>query len=454
MFLQDIQIGCGTSARVLDIHPDYEPSYWAASTAMPTKIDTPVAGVIDTDIAIIGGGYTGLSTAYHLAKEYGIRATVIEANRVGWGCSGRNGGFAMIGVGKDGYGNWIRKYGESGARQIFEFGREAVRTVRTVLNDNQIAAASPHEGWLSLAHRPNRIRELKDTQHILKKVFAFDTQLLSGDEVKSKYLNSTEVHGALLYPEHFAIHPMRYVQGLGTAVRKLGVSIHEKSRVQKWEQNGSAHVLHTNGGQVRAKNVVIATGGYTEDALHKSVSGRLMNVLSNIIVTAPLTDQQLQACNWKTHMMLVDSRMLRFYFRLLEDNRVMFGARGGLDDRPDTDAHMKAWLLQRLGEQFPALRGINAPYFWRGMVDISRDKTPHLGTSDDGSVCYALGYTGTGVAASTLCGKLLANYIATREPLAQFPLVGEPLRRFEFSPLRKLYQRMAYGYYYIKDEYL
>ncbi|MEO8186762.1 MAG: FAD-binding oxidoreductase [Burkholderiaceae bacterium] len=431
----------------------HEPSYWAATTDIPDP-SGPLIGDLDTDVAIIGGGYTGLSTAYHLAKNHGIRACVLEANRVGWGCSGRNGGFAMIGVGKDGYSGWIQRLGLEEARRTFEFGRDAVRTLRGVLQDNQIDAASPNEGYLYLAHKSNRIRELKDTQRTLKDKFSFDTTLLGADEVKSNYLSGTQIHGALLYPEHFPIHPMRYVQGLAKAVRDFDVKVHEGSRVVEWTKAGARHVLRTPQGNVRANRVVIATNGYTPDDLHSSVSGRMMNVLSNIIVTEPLTPWQRDATNWRTHQMLVDTRMLRFYFRLLEDNRIMFGARGGITDSPKSDARMRQWLLEQLTTQFPGLDGIRDEYFWRGWVSIARDKSPHLGTSDDGTVSYGLAYAGTGVAAATHSGKLIARSLATDAPLSQLPLVGTPLPRFEVPALRKWYQRAAYTYYYLKDEYL
>jgi len=431
----------------------HEPSYWAATANIPAP-SAPLVGDCDVDVAIIGGGYTGLSTAYHLAKHHGIRACVLEAQQVGWGCSGRNGGFAMMGVGKDGYGAWVRKVGLEGARQTFEFGREALRTLRSVLKDNAIDAASPHEGYLYLAHKPNRVRELAQTQHALKNLFGFDTELLSRDDVHRNHLRGSQVHGALLYPEHFPIHPMRYVQGLASAVRDLGVTVNEGSKVEHWYRAGTKHVLRTPQGTVRARRVVIGTNGYTPDTLHHAVRGRLMNVLSNIIVTAPLTSAQLEATHWRTHRMLVDTRMLRFYFRLLEDNRIMFGARGGITDTPASNAHMRRWLKEQLLVQYPGLGDIQDEYFWRGWVSIARDKTPHLGTSDDGTVSYALAYAGTGVAAATHSGKLIARSLATDAPLSQLPLVGTSLPRFEVPALRTWYQRAAYAYYLLKDEYL
>jgi len=431
----------------------HEPSYWVATTDIPSVELLPV-GDQHVDIAIIGGGYTGLSTAYHLAKEHGIRACILEANQVGWGCSGRNGGFAMIGIGKDGYQEWIRRLGIDGARQIFELGREAVRTLRSVLSDNRIEAASPHEGYLYLAHKPNRIQELRRTQHILKNIFGFDTEFLGALEVKKNYLDGSQIHGALLYPEHFPIHPMKYVQGLAAAVRGLGITIYEGFKVTEWKRRGIKHLLKTQRGTFHANRVVIATNGYTPDTLHPIVRGRLMNVLSNIIVTEPLTQEQLEMTNWRSHQMLIDTRILRFYFRLLENNRIMFGARGGIKDNTESNARMRQWLLAQLKFQFPGLSEIRDEYFWRGWVCVARDKNPHLAASNDRTVLYGLAYSGTGVAAATHSGKLIAKSLAQDTPLSQLPLIGTPLPRFEIPALRQWYQRAAYSYFYLKDEYL
>jgi len=433
----------------------HEPSYWATTSHIP-EIQAPLAGDMDCEIAIIGAGYTGLSTAWHLAQHHGMRACVVEAQRIGWGCSGRNGGFAMTGVGKASYAQWVRQAGMAGARQIFDFGRAAVQTLRDVLRDNAIDAASPHEGYLYLAHKPDRMRELQQTQRTLKEWFDFDVELLSTEEVRATQLNGAQIHGALLYPEHFAIHPMRYVQGLAQAVRRLGVSIYEATPVQRWQAEGQWQVLHTPAARIRARRVVVASGAYTPDHLHPLIRGRLLNVLSNIIVTAPLTAAQRQASGWQTHRMLIDTRMLRFYFRLLEDGRIMFGARGGITDSPASDARMRQWLLAQLIRQFPVLQGIRDDYFWRGWVGIARDAHPHLWCTPDGAVSYALAYAGTGVAAATHSGRLLAQALASDNPhslLTHLPLVGTPLPRFEIPALRRCYQRAAYGWYWLKDEW-
>ena len=132
-------------------------SYWAATAGPEVDGAVPVDSDREVDVAIIGGGYTGLSAAYHLGREYGIAAHVLEANRIGWGCSGRNGGFCSIGIGKDDFGDWVRRFGLDPAKQIFEQGREAVRSVQRILVAEKLEVDRSPEGGLELAHRPNRI---------------------------------------------------------------------------------------------------------------------------------------------------------------------------------------------------------------------------------------------------------------------------------------------------------
>ena len=205
---------------------------------------------------------------------------------------------------------------------------------------------------------------------------------------------------------------------------------------------------------MRARQVVIAGNGYTGDRLHPGTSGRLLPVLSNIIVTRELTPAERSSVNWQSYLKIWDSRMLLFYYRLLPQNRVLFGARGGIEDTPDSNRRQKAWLERRFAEMFPPLAKVETEYFWRGWVCLSRDKNPHVGSIEDGSVHYALAYIGSGVALATYCGRLLAAQIAGEAAGEAGPPLGAPLPAFPFPTLRRLYQRLAYGYYGIKDEYL
>jgi gamma-glutamylputrescine oxidase len=429
-------------------------SYWAAAAGAEVEGCEPVAADMDVDVAVIGAGYTGLSTAYHLAKEQGIRAHVLEAHRVGWGCSGRNGGFCSIGIGKEDFSDWTARFGLETAKRVFEQGLEAVRSAKRLIETENLDVDRSPEGGLELAHRPNRMAEMAARQRQLHDLFGIECRLLDKAELERDHLVSREAHGALIHEEGFALNALKYCRGMARAAQRHGAVLHGASPVTDWLRDGARHLLKTPGGTVRARQVVIAGNGYTGDRLHPSTRGRLLPALSNIIVTRELTPAERASVNWKSYLKIWDSRMLLFYYRLLPENRVLFGARGGIEDTLESNHRQKQWLERRFAEMFPPLARVETEYYWRGWVCLSADKNPHVGSTDDGTVHYALAYIGSGVALATYCGRLLAARLAGRPEGDPGPLLGTPLPPFPFPALRRLYQRLAYTYYGFKDEHL
>ena len=430
---------------------DHVDSYWAA-TAGPHLADAPsIAGDIDVEIAIVGGGYTGLSAAYHLARIAGVEAHVLEANRIGWGCSGRNGGFVLPGIGKGDMRGWIRRWGRDQARAIFDQSRDAVRLVRDLLQNEAIEADRTQDGYLEIAHKPQRMSILESEQRFLADEFGMTTRLIDRATLERDFFVSRESHGALLHEEAFGLNALRFARGLAVAARRQGAKLHERTAVVEWSREGKWQVLRTTGGRVRARTVVIATNGYGGDRLHPCLAGRLLPVLSNIIVTRPLSPAERDSLGWQTHLPISDTRNMLFYYRLLPDNRILFGARGEIEDTPETRARRRAWLQRRLIDMFPATAGIEIEYFWSGWVCIAFDMTPHVGTAEDGTIHYALGYAGTGVAMATYCGMLLAHAISGKPGPRPSLLLSLPLRRFPMPDFRRFYQRAAYLLYELKD---
>jgi hypothetical protein len=442
--------------NIIDPHApgqEHVDSYWAATGGPEITDAAPVAGDMEVDIAIIGGGYTGLSTALHLGRKFGIRSHVLEANRIGWGCSGRNGGFATLGIGKTSMAGWIKRWGDVEARRIFDQSGDAVRLVRRLLTDEGIDADATPDGNLELAHLPSRVRQLEHDQRFLETKFGVKSRLLDKAELERTYLISREAHGALLFETGFALHAMKYVRGLARAAQRAGARLHGSSPVQSWARDGKRHVLTTPRGRVSARQVVIAGNGYTGDRLHPAIDGCLLPALSNIVVTRPLTHAERTALNWTTTLPISDSRNLLFYYRLLPDHRILFGARGGIEDTPASCASHRDWLERRLSDMFPILKGIETTHFWNGWVCVPFDKSPHVNSIEDGTVHYALGYVGTGVALATYCGLLLAHRLAGDDSLRPSTLLARPLPRFPFPALRRTYQRAMYAYFELQDRH-
>ncbi len=429
-------------------------SYWAATGGPEVEGCPAVAADIDTDVAIIGGGYTGLSTAYHLARDFGIRAHLLEANRVGWGCSGRNGGFCSAGIGKEDIGGCVRRFGLEQAKATLELGRDALRTVRGLIDSENIDAEVTPEGGLELAHKPNRLPAMAARAKRMRELFGVEMQLLGKAELEHDFLASREAHGALLHGDGFALHALRFARGLARGAQARGAMLHGASPVVDWQRDGAFHLLRSPGGTVRARRVVIATNGYTGDRLNPWTAGRLLPVLSNIIVTRPLSEAERAAVNWRSYQKIWDSRRLLFYYRLLPDNRVLFGARGGVHDTPADHRYRRAWLERRFADMFPPLARVETEYFWHGWVCVSLDRNPHAGTTDDPTVHYWLACIGTGVALATQAGKILARRLGGDASAVFGPLLETPLPRFPFPALRRVYQRIAYAGYALEDEWL
>jgi glycine/D-amino acid oxidase-like deaminating enzyme len=429
-------------------------SYWAATAGEEVAGADPVRADIDTDVAIVGGGYTGLSAAYHLARDFGIKAHVLEANRIGWGCSGRNGGFASLGMGKHGYDGWAARWGEAEAHRIFEMSRQAIELVDDLLKREAIDADRTPSGGLELAHKPNRMAALEAGAKRMRQLFNMDVKLLDRDALRRDFLDSREAYGAALQPDGFAIHALRLARGIARAAQKQGAHLHGASPVTGWTRDGAKHLLRTPGGTVRAKRVLIAANGYAGDKLHPSIDGRTLPVLSNIIVTRPLTLAERQSVAWQTYLKIWDTRNLVFYYRLLPDNRILFGARGGVEGTESEHRYRRAWMERRLKEMFPPLAAVEVEYFWYGWVCATYDKNPHIGSAEDGTVLYALGYLGLGVALANYAGQLVARKLGGDDSVNYGALLGSPLPRFPFPPLRRVYQRIAYTGFGMKDEWL
>ena len=427
-------------------------SYWAA-TAGPIPVDDgPAPAQCETEVAIIGGGYTGLSCAYHLARRYGIKPVVLEANRPGWGCSGRNGGFARMALGRFTPAQMIESWGRDTARRAFGEAMASLRHVRELIRDGSVDCDASEAGHLKIAHRAGRALELQAEAELLQREFEYPAEFLSAEEVRGGHIGGTQSHGALRIPDALAVHPLKLALGVLRMARAARSVVHAASPVIAWEKRGTEHRLTTPHGLLRAKAVVLATNGYTPQHLHPAVQGRLLPVLSHIIVTRPLTAGEIRATQFVTRHVLTDTRKLLYYWRRLPDDRIMFGGRGRMSDAPGTSVRQRDFLLSELKAKLPGLEAVTVDYDWHGWVCLTRDFLPHIHhAEDDVTVQYALGYQGSGVSLSLYAGKLLAQRAAGQEIENPIPPTTTPLARFPLHRLLRVAQSALYLWYRFRD---
>ncbi len=432
-------------------HPVH--SYWEES-ATPLGLDLPaLAGEASCDVAIIGAGFTGLSAALALARDHHLDVRVLDAAMPGWGASGRNGGFACIGSHKLSYTKMIAQFGLEDTRGFYNTLKNAVSLVRDTCEANRIDAWIHGEGEVTLAHLPNRAAEFAEERSFMAATFGEKLDLLSVEDLKQRGLFGPRFHGGLYNQTGFGVHPLNYVRGLARAASQAGSRIHAHSPVLHWQETPEGHILTTSKGRLKARQVIIATNGYTPEETLKPLAGRIMPALSNIIITRPLTAEEQQAQGWTSSTMAYDSRNLLHYFRLLPNGRFLFGGRGGTDASNAGADMMQAQLTQTFHQLFPAWAQAEITHFWRGYVCLSYDLVPYVGALNDRKTVWtAIAYHGNGVAMASYCGKALADMVAQKATREKLPAVlTRRLAKFPFPAFRPLYLKGAYVWYGIND---
>lgn len=441
----------------------YAPTYWVASAGEPPADDGPVQGDIEVDVAVIGSGSTGLATALYLAREHGVRATVLEANQLAWGCSSRSGGQGQNSSGRLKRSQWISRWGLETARQLDAEIRAGFENFRALTREIECDAFDG--GHLYVAHRAEKVAGLEAEARLLRETFGYATRTMGAEELRRDWCDEREAAGAMFEPEGIGIHPLKFSYGLARAARSLGVRVHTASPVQQWTRSNGRHRLRTPGGTVSAQRVAVCTGGYTGQGLSPLLTDRLMPILSNSLVTRPLTDAELAATNFRSRTFLTDTRTLRFYYRLLPDRRLQIGSRSSVTGAEAGDPVHEKLLTDAIARKFPPLVGIAIDHSWWGWVDVSHDMMPRIVRPDPGErLWYALGYGGNGVSFSTWAGKRLAERIVGQDAgraVFELPIYRSPLeypnafgvvRSRAFAPFRRLGQRMLYKWYWLRDE--
>lgn len=415
--------------------------YWWDTVSATSLEAAPLPPKVD--VAVIGGGITGLCAARSLAKR-GASAAVLEARTTGWGASSRNGGMVLTGL-KLGAGTLIARYGRDLARQLFRESLAAVDLVEELVDAERIDCQFSRCGHLALAAKPAHYRHFERAAHLLAGEIGHEVRPVPRAELGDE-IGSTIYHGGLLDEASACINPARYVAGLARAARAAGATLHEGAGVERIGRSGRRWRVATSRGLVDAGEILVATSGYT-GAATPALRRKIVPIGSYVIVTEPLSDALAQELSPRGRMMY-DSRHFLHYFRLTPDRRLLFGGRARFVPETESTIRASAEVLRRgMLRVHPQLAAIKVAYAWGGTLDFAFDTMPHAGQA--AGQYFALGYAGHGVALASYLGTRMGEVIAGGDPkaipFATIPFPGAPLGLYQgrpwFLPLAAAYYR-------------
>jgi gamma-glutamylputrescine oxidase len=374
---------------------------WYAASAPAFPRQPALAGTQRADVCILGAGITGLSTAIELARA-GLSVIVLEAKRVAWGASGRSGGQAIFGFGCD-QAKITQAVGLADSKRLFDWSLEGLDLIKTRCAEFGIDC-DWRDGHAHVPIKPRHITELKAWQRDLAENFGYPLQWWEREQLQAVMPNERYL-GALLDPRSGHLHPLKYTQGLANAALALGVRIFEDSPVTALER-GPMPRFRTAHGEVACDFAVLAGNAYVH-GIAPELDAKIMPVGTYIGATAPLGEAVARDLI-RNDMAVADVNWALDYFRLSADHRLLFGGRASYSTLPPPD--LAGTLRRRMTRVFPRLAGIEMEYVWGGYVDISLSRAPHWGRLGH-NIYYAQGFSGHGIAATGLAGRILAEAI-------------------------------------------
>ncbi len=424
------------------VHSEQYPASYYFATAKELHQSPRLEEVIDVDVCVVGGGFSGINTAIELAQK-GFSVALLEAKRIGWGASGRNGGELIRGIGHN-----IEQFeniiGREGVNSIEQMGFEAVDIVRQRVKQHNIDC-NLQMGYCDLAIKPKHMHELEaDLEHLTKIGYGKNMTLLDKSRV-GEVIGSDFYQGALVDMASGHLHPLNLALGEAKVARNLGVKMYEYSAAEKIIKGDKPKVI-TAHGEVNCQYLVLAGNAYLGHKLESNIGGKVLPAGTYILATEPLTQAQCDSIIPK-NMAFADLRVDLDYYHLSEDNRLLFGGLCTYSGKDPKD--IEAALRPNLEKVFPQLKGIRIDYEWGGMIGIGANRLPQIGRlADAKNIFYAQAYAGHGVNATHMAAKLIAEAISTQaerfDIFAQIPHMtfpGGPHLRSPLLAMGMLYHR-------------
>ena len=415
--------------------------FWLAALP-PRDPAPPLTGTVDTDLCIVGGGFTGLWAALHAKADDPAREVVLlEADTIGFGASGRNGGFVMSSL-THGLANGLARF-EAEMAVLERLGAENLAGMQADLERHGIDCRLELSGDLVAILEPYQDAWIEDEVDLLRR-FGHDVEVLDGPAMRAEVASPTYRAGIWDRTGAGLLDPGRLADGLRAAAQRTGVRIFERTRAEALERRGSdgVAVAAAGGGRVRARGALLATSAFPP--LLRAIRRYVVPVYDYALVTEPLSAAQRDAIGWRRRQGLSDGANQFHYYRLTPDDRILFGGydavyrfRGPVDPVHDDDEQSFARLSAHFFHTFPQLEGLRFAYRWGGAIDTSSRFSVFFGTALDGRVAYAVGYTGLGVGATRFGARVALDLLDGRETEATclryvrtrpVPFPPEPLR--------------------------
>ncbi len=417
---------------------DSEPKvFWLDSPDAPEPL-AALEGEQRCDLAIVGGGFTGLWTAL-LAAEAGDDVVLLDGERCGWGASGRNGGFLEASL-THGLANGLSRWpGE--IERLLDLGRENFAAIHRTLEQRGIDAGWEENGLIEVATRPHEVPWVEEAAETAR-AYGEDVVLLDREAMRAEVDSPTYLAGVWQRGTSATVDPARLAWGLRRAALEDGVRVHEQSRVRRLARDGSGVMLETAAGRLRADRVVLATNAYRP--LVRSIRHYVLPVYDYVLVTEPLPPERLAALGWKRRQGLADSGNRFHYYRLTPDDRVLWGGYeaiyhfgNSMDPRLEEHPATFELLSRNFAATFPQLEGVRFSHRWAGAIDTCSRFCVTFGRALGGRVAYAVGYTGLGVGASRFGARVALDLAHGRDTeLTRLELVRSRPIPFPPEPLR------------------